>query len=269
KGRSMNQRKLQYGVAGALLGLLAPVAWLIVRVAGNALSGGSVGSELSAHAPLYGFMAVGASMAYGAVCALYGSALDRNLRLAGLYEELGAQLAEATQRLEEGAVTDAATGLKNARYFNDWLPTECGRAARDGKPLALVVVEVDQFKTIHEEDPDWAERTMAHVAGVVGGQIRTTDVACRVSSDSLAVICPGASSQDARSVAERIRAAIAGNAADLGSRQQSLTASCGVAVYATGTTAKEFYRMADSARQIARTSGRNRVSLSPARALKV
>ncbi len=267
----MKKRAITFAITGAALGLLAPVAWLVVRMASNALSGGSVGTEVGAHLPLYAFMALGGALSYGAVCGLYGSAVDRNAKLGELYQELGAQLEEATQRLEEGAVTDPVTSMRNARFFNDWLPTECGRAARDNKALALIVLEIDQHKGIAEEDPDWADQAIAHAAGVVNGQIRSTDIACRLGPETFAVICPGALNADARNVAERIRMAIAATPANIGSREHPLTASCGVAVYNNGTTAKDFYRAADSARQIARPRGRTRVSLSPSsgRAIRV
>lgn len=259
----MQKRAITYAVTGAVLGLLAPVSWLVVRIASGALSGDSVGTELGAHLALYVFMAMGGAISYGAVCGLYGSAVDRNAKLGELYTELGAQLQEATQRLEENVVTDPVTSLKNARFFNDWLPTECGRAARDNKPLALIVLEIDQHKQMVQEDPDWADQALAHVASVLNGQVRSTDIACRLGPDSFAIICPGALNADARNVAERIRTAIAASPAIIGSREHPLTASCGVAIYSNGATAKDFYRAADSARQIARTSGRNRVSLSP------
>lgn len=259
----MTKRAITFAGIGAALGLLAPISWLIVRAVSGALSGGSVANELGAHQPLYLFMAVGGAVALGAISALYGAAVDRNERLRALYAELAAQLREATERLEESVVTDPVTSMKNARFFNDWLPTECGRAARDDRALALLVMEIDQHRNIAEEDPDWADRAIAHAAGVIHAQIRSTDIACRIGPDTFAVICPGAMNADARNVAERIRAALAAAPVTLGGHELPLTASCGVAIYQSGSTAREFYRAADAARHIARTTGRNRVSLSP------
>src|SRR5205823_14021587 len=91
------------------------------------------------------------------------------------------------------ADTDALTGLRNRRFFYETLQRECKRARRYGRSLALLVLDLDDFKAINERVGHLAgDDVLAETAARVRGALRASDVACRVGGDEFAVILPEA-----------------------------------------------------------------------------
>jgi diguanylate cyclase (GGDEF)-like protein len=116
---------------------------------------------------------------------------------------------------------DALTGLHNRRYFHETLAREVARAHRYGRRLALVVLDLDDFKAINDRIGGHlaGDSVLAEAAERVRDVVRSADVACRVGGDEFAVILPEASQSDADQLYERIQAATAarpiGNAGGL------------------------------------------------------
>ncbi|MDX6549579.1 MAG: hypothetical protein QOJ31_263, partial [Gaiellales bacterium] len=135
----------------------------------------------------------------------------------------------------------------NRRSFDDRLLEACGRAGRNGQPLALLVLDVDGLKRINDAGGHLAgDAALRLAASALRRSVREGDVACRLGGDEFAVILPGADAQAALEVARRAQAA-AGDGA--------VTFSGGVAVTVTSMAPQELYRSADTAAYRAKQAG--------------
>jgi diguanylate cyclase (GGDEF)-like protein len=157
-----------------------------------------------------------------------------------------------TQLLME-AQRDPLTGLANQRAFHRELAEEMSRARRHGRPLALILLDLDNFKAINAaEGPPGGDRVLIEVAKRVRGALRLEAHVARLGGDELAVLLPECDANGAYAVAERVRNAVRAEETEAGNR---VTASAGVAalepsgeggISATGTT-EELLQAADSA----------------------
>jgi len=112
-----------------------------------------------------------------------------------------AQLAVA----RELADLDSLTGLLNQRSFHELLTHEVARAQPYKRRLALIIVDVDNFKLINDEIGHLeGNAVLNEVAGRVRTAIRAADIACRIGGDEFGVILPESSGDDARMLAERV-----------------------------------------------------------------
>ncbi len=171
--------------------------------------------------------------------------------------EAKARRLEATRTELEGlAKQDSLTGLPNRRALDERLAAACDRAAGLGRPLAVVLADVDHFKKLND--------ALGHPAGdralaaALRAAARDADVVARYGGEEFCVLLPGADVEAARVVAERLRAAVAG--ADFADRP--MTASFGVAGWRPGLTAGELLDAADQALYRAKAEGRDRVAVA-------
>ncbi|MBA3261986.1 MAG: GGDEF domain-containing protein [Thermoleophilaceae bacterium] len=154
------------------------------------------------------------------------------------------------------ATTDGLTGLLNQRAFHERLEREVAGALAAGRPLGLVVIDLDHFKAVNDRyGHAQGDRVLEAVAERLTSVVRATDVAARLGGEEFALILPDAGPASAAATAERARVAIA--ALTVGAR--SLTASAGIATCPeNGTEAARLLQRADSALYSAKRSGRNR-----------
>lgn len=131
-------------------------------------------------------------------------------------EELAERVAPALEnarRFKEArelADLDALTGLHNRRYFHETLEREVARSHRYSRRLALVLLDVDDFKEINDRIGHLAgDAALAEAAERVRQAVRASDVACRVGGDELGVILPESGMDEARRLVERIQKALA------------------------------------------------------------
>jgi diguanylate cyclase (GGDEF)-like protein len=107
------------------------------------------------------------------------------------------------------ATTDGLTGLYNRRYFEQALAFECERARRLGRPLGLLMIDVDHFKRFNEEHGHLAgDVVLQLVASTLGGQLRRTDIVARVGGEEFAAILPENDEEAVLAAAERLRLAV-------------------------------------------------------------
>jgi diguanylate cyclase (GGDEF)-like protein len=152
------------------------------------------------------------------------------------------------------ADTDALTGLRNRRFFHETLQRECTRAHRYGRSLALLVLDVDDFKAINERVGHLAgDGVLAQTASRLRAALRASDIACRVGGDEFAIVLPEAGARQAAQLYERIEKAVS-NAA-IGSIERP-TFSGGVAQLAVGEEAAAFFERADDALYRAKQRGK-------------
>jgi diguanylate cyclase (GGDEF)-like protein len=111
----------------------------------------------------------------------------------------------AIKMLEEHARVDFLTGLGNRAMFKERLAAEVSLRVRTKKPLACVVVDIDNFRAINDaHGHPFADGVLRRVAEVLKGVVRTEDIACRLGGDAFVVITPNTETEDALLLAERI-----------------------------------------------------------------
>lgn len=164
------------------------------------------------------------------------------------------------QRAEALSVTDDLTQLYNSRYLNQVLRRETKRASRSGRPLSLLFIDLDGFKSINDAHGHLAgSRALVEAAAVIRGSARETDVVARFGGDEFALILPDTGREGALSVGDRIRERIA-EQRFLGDDGLDihLTASVGVATLPdVAASAEELVKAADKAMYHVKETGKN------------
>jgi len=166
-------------------------------------------------------------------------------------------LHEEARRL---SITDALTGLWNYRYFQMAVEKEVERAARFGRPLAMLMLDLDHFKAVNDTyGHQRGDEVLAELATRVRSQVRDVDTLARYGGEEFIAVLPETDEQGACLVAERIRAAVGTTAfGGVGAEPISLTVSIGVAVFPShGDDAAGLVRSADAALYDAKRSGRD------------
>jgi diguanylate cyclase (GGDEF)-like protein len=170
--------------------------------------------------------------------------------------------------LERLAMIDELTGLANRRQFGRALVNEVARGRRQGRPLALVLLDVDFFKQYNDAYGHPADdQCLRAIARTVGDAVkRPGDLAARYGGEEIAVLLPDTDASGGREVAERIRLAVHDlSIPHAGSPLGTLTLSAGVSAlrpeeYAAGNPAEALVMAADEALYAAKKRGRNQVS---------
>ena len=161
------------------------------------------------------------------------------------------------------AETDALTGLYNQRYFHDTLRREVTRAHRYERNLALIVFDLDDFKSVNDDVGHLAgDRVLAQAADRLREAVRSVDVACRIGGDEFAVILPESSAEDAEQLYRRVHNSMRGVA--LGPEGHSLRLSAGIAELEHGDTAASIFERADAALYRAKDHGKDRADIARA-----
>jgi diguanylate cyclase (GGDEF)-like protein len=137
---------------------------------------------------------------------------DDDLRRAEELAERVAPALENARRFQEArqqADLDALTGLHNRRYFHETLAREVARAHRYSRGLALVIVDIDDFKGVNDRIGHLAgDGALAEVAERMREAVRESDIPCRIGGDELALILPESRLADAQRLATRIEQAV-------------------------------------------------------------
>lgn len=194
------------------------------------------------------------------------SAHQRTLeRLLESHEQLTVQAAEhrkLQEQLSELAVRDPLTGLFNRRYMEETLERELARSARDGKPLSLIIMDIDHFKQLNDSHGHQAgDQVLRELATLLSTLMRKADVTCRYGGEEFVAILPGAPVAVATHRAETLRRAFENVSVEYGGETIRSTLSAGIAEFPQhGTNGKELLFQADCALYLAKRSGRNRVS---------
>jgi diguanylate cyclase (GGDEF)-like protein len=159
------------------------------------------------------------------------------------------------------AETDALTGLYNQRYFHETLRREVLRAQRYERNLALILFDVDDFKSINDEIGHLAgDRVLSQAADRLRDAVRSVDVPCRIGGDEFAVILPESSAADADQLYRRVQSSMRGTA--LGPDESRLRLSAGIAELQHGDTAAGLFERADAALYRAKDLGKDRADIA-------
>jgi len=165
------------------------------------------------------------------------------------------------RRVASQAATDALTGLANRRSFDDELALEWRRAERVGDSLALLLIDLDDFKSINDGLGHQAgDAVLRRVATILGSGARQVDLAARYGGEEFALLTPETDLLGATKLAERLRAAVEEATIVLPNGSElSVTASFGVAVKGELERAEQLVAAADEALYEAKRNGKNRV----------
>lgn len=170
------------------------------------------------------------------------------------------ELRRGNEVLEQLSFTDGLTRLHNHRYFQDRLRMEAKRSDRSGDPLALLLLDIDDFKSLNDRyGHAVGDEVLRRVAHVVNNTVRETDLPARYGGEEFAVLAPRTGPEGALALAEKLRAAVArarfrGEGLET-DQVLSVTVSIGVSIYRGDP--KDFFNEADRALYSAKGAGKD------------
>lgn len=163
----------------------------------------------------------------------------------------------------ELATSDGLTEVHNKRKFDEELTREIARAGRYGRPLALILVDIDHFKRVNDTYGHLCgDVILKRIAQSVDTLVRAEQVLARVGGEEFAVLCPETTGEQARVLAERAREMIEERTFEHAGFEIDVTCSFGVVEYDDSMASEEdFYSAADEALYASKQRGRNRVTV--------
>jgi two-component system cell cycle response regulator len=194
--------------------------------------------------------------------------IDKNELLARVRTQIrkkryAERLRDNVQMSIEAAITDALTSLHNRRYMESHLATLVEQAHVRGKPLTVLVLDIDFFKAVNDtHGHDAGDDVLREFATRLKKSIRGIDLACRYGGEEFVVVMPDTDMAVATMVAERLRRRIAAEpfAISRGEHKVEVTISAGLAALGGAKdTAADVLKRADQALYRAKRDGRNRV----------
>jgi len=178
----------------------------------------------------------------------------------GLAIENATRFREARQQAD----LDALTNLHNRRYFHETLAREVARAHRYDRRLALVVLDIDDFKSVNDRVGHLAgDAVLSELAQRVHSVVRSADVPCRVGGDEFAVILPESTLADAEQLYQRLQFAIGARPSEASDR---LRLSAGIAELRPDDSPLTFFERADEALYRAKDAGKGQAVAADGRA---
>ncbi len=169
------------------------------------------------------------------------------------------------EALSAQAVRDSLTGLYNRRYLEQALEREVLRAARNGRSVGVLMLDLDHFKIFNDSHGHEAGDMLLRVLGdYLVTHVRAEDIACRYGGEEFVVILPEASLAMSQSRAEQLWKGVQALHVNYhGELLRGVTASIGVAAFpAHGKTTAELLRASDAAMYAAKHLGRDRVAIA-------
>ncbi len=168
------------------------------------------------------------------------------------------RLQQANEILNQLSITDGLTKLHNHRFFQDHLTREIRRVERTQEPLAILVIDIDDFKRLNDRLGHAAgDEILVRIAQILNGAVRGSDLCARYGGEEFVILAPGTDTQGAYALAEKVRTAIAESSfiVDDSLRPLRVTVSIGVAAF--GGNRKRFFQKADQALYRAKADGKN------------
>ena len=184
-----------------------------------------------------------------------------NNRLFSDFEQLTAEQAAMLTRMEEMATKDHLTGVYNRRKIEEIIRYEIGQHERYGKPLSLILCDIDYFKNINDSwGHDIGDEVIMHTTGLISTNKREVDNVGRWGGEEFIIVTPQTALKQAVALAERFRHLCGSEQPDATpAGLPPVTLSFGVAQYAQGMTLEAFVKSVDIALYRAKERGRNRV----------
>ncbi|MGD9310443.1 MAG: diguanylate cyclase [Desulfosarcina sp.] len=186
------------------------------------------------------------------------------LRLKRVLKErrLNQERVQMLDKLKKLSITDGLTGLYNSRYFYTQLKNEIERFNRYGHKLSLLLLDIDEFKVYNDSFGHLeGDKILVRLGRIIKSCLRKMDTAYRYGGEEFTIILPGTHGEEARTVAERLRVAVAAEDFTSGRHPEvEITISIGVTQYRQEEKVSNFVQRADQAMYRSKQAGRNKVS---------
>lgn len=177
-------------------------------------------------------------------------------------------LRDNVQAAMELAVVDSLTGLNNRRYLETHLANALDQAAHAGRPLSLMILDIDHFKAVNDTyGHDAGDEVLKIFAQRIKRVVRGADLVCRLGGEEFVVVMPDTPLAIAERVAERVRVAVQGERFPIdpaGRQRIDITTSIGLAERGADANPDALMRRADKALYRSKAGGRNRVTATAA-----
>ena len=222
------------------------ITWLLVSTSNSPAMGNAIWISLLVPIPL--------TLVFGGICI-----------------SLVISLGRAWDEIHDLAMRDTLTGLNNRTHFMPAAQRELDLARRHSQPLALLVLDVDHFKNINDTMGHLGgDEVLVQVAKRCAQALRTTDLLARWGGEEFIMLLPNTQLGQARQLAERVRESLQATPVVVRGRTIVVTASLGAAGVLPGhaTSLEQLIRRADDALYLAKSTGRNKVSICSRRRAK-
>lgn len=177
-------------------------------------------------------------------------------------KDVNDELEAANEKLKDLAEKDDLTGLYNMRFIYQKIEHELKRAKRFGRSMAVLMMDLDHFKSVNDEfDHLFGSFVLKEIGAIISKSMRDIDFAARYGGDEFLMCLTETDPEGAKSFGERLRKAIGGHVFKDGDNVFQRTASLGLAISDPNEeiVAKELVRRADHALYTAKETGRNKV----------
>jgi diguanylate cyclase len=187
---------------------------------------------------------------------------DELVRDAGMLQLLAAEmriakLEKALEEVQDMAFADPLTGALNRRGFERAYAREMARSRRHGKPLALALIDLDDFKALNDRHGHLAgDQVLVHLVRVLHESMRPSDALCRFGGEEFVLLLPDTTVDDACKAMRRFLSGFSRSVPALG---QAVTFSAGVVGHDGLESLDEALRRADAATYAAKRAGKNRI----------
>ena len=180
--------------------------------------------------------------------------IESGMRMLAAEAAIALDRARLLAQLQATARTDDLTGLPNRRAWEEQLPRELARAARDSRPVCVAMLDLDRFKAFNDDRGHQAgDRLLKQAAAAWATQLRSSDMLARYGGEEFSVLLPGCALEGAQVLVERLRAAM----------PDGETVSAGIACWDEIESADEFVGRADAALYAAKREGRDCLVAAP------
>jgi diguanylate cyclase (GGDEF)-like protein len=172
------------------------------------------------------------------------------------------ELSETNDKLQQSVVTDPLTGARNRLYLDECIKREWYRGMRYNTELSLLLIDVDNFKTLNDTNGHQAgDACLIELVKLFNSQLkRSTDALCRYGGDEFVIVLPDTSASNAMQIAEDVRKSVEIFSAEFNAKSPvDISVSIGCASFIPDTTisSDEFLTFADKALYAAKNAGRN------------
>lgn len=176
------------------------------------------------------------------------------------YEQRVKQLERELMQVSTLVQKDPLTHALNRRGLEEAFRIETARSQRYGTPLALAIIDLDDFKKLNDSLGHLAgDRALVHLLTVMQAALRPTDVVARIGGEEFAILFSSTSLDDAAAAAERLQQELAARPFQHEGARQALSFSGGLSVWQSGEPLEPLLKRADEAMYRAKRAGKNRV----------
>jgi diguanylate cyclase (GGDEF)-like protein len=183
--------------------------------------------------------------------------------LAGTFNEMAGSVQRLNAELLEQVIRDPLTGLYNRRYLDETLPRELARAAREGTPVTLIMVDLDNLKEINDNyGHTTGDQVLRQLGGLLSAHSRVGDIACRFGGDEFIIMLLNVELAVGVQRAEDWRQEFENTFVTYKLQIVQTTFSIGVVQWSPAETLETLFTRLDTALYVAKNAGRNRVAIA-------